>query len=125
MAYAVPSNTRNCAFELDADSSSRAIAVCSHLVCLVLPVPVVPQLIFWLLLKDKSPFIDDHGKEALNFQISIVLYAFIFGLLIFILIGIPLLIALPFFQIIFAIVAAIAAGRGAYYRYPMTIRLIN
>ncbi len=53
-----------------------------------------------------------------------LLYGIMFGLLSLILVGIPFLIALPFFAVICAIIAAVKAGRGEFHRYPVTLRLI-
>ncbi|TXG39127.1 DUF4870 domain-containing protein [Seonamhaeicola maritimus] len=41
----------------------------------------IGPIILWIANKDKSEFIDDHGKQAINFQISILLYAIIIGTL--------------------------------------------
>jgi uncharacterized Tic20 family protein len=82
-------------------------------------------LVMWLVKKDESAYINDHGREAVNFQISLGIYNIIFSVLIFLLVGIPLLIALQIFSIVVMILAAIAANRGELYRYPMTIRFLN
>tara|TARA_E500000318_G_scaffold99810_1_gene102088 strand:- start:227 stop:613 length:387 start_codon:yes stop_codon:yes gene_type:complete len=82
-------------------------------------------LVMWLVKKDESAYIDDHGREAVNFQISLGLYNIIASILIFVLIGIPLLIALQIFSIVVMIFAAMAANRGELYRYPVTIRFLN
>lgn len=82
-------------------------------------------LIIWLLKKDEHPFVDDQGKEALNFQISLIIYYFIAGILCLILIGILLVFALLIVHYVFAILAAVKANQGEYYRYPLTIRFIK
>lgn len=86
---------------------------------------VLGPLIIWLIKKDQYAFVDDQGKEALNFQISIMIWAAISAVLCFVLIGIPLLIAVIIFSIVMTIVAAIKANGGEAYRYPLTIRLIQ
>lgn len=86
---------------------------------------IIGPLVLWLVKKDSSPFIDLHGKESLNFQISITIYASISSLLIFILIGFPMLIAVAIFAIVCMIKAAIKANDGQIYRYPATIRFIK
>ena len=86
---------------------------------------ILVPLLIWILKKDESAFIDDQGKEALNFQISITIYGFISGILIFVLIGIPVLVVLGIFSLIMVIIAAISAFDGKPYRYPLTIRLIK
>ena len=82
-------------------------------------------LIVWLLKRNESPEIDAHGKESLNFQLSMLIYNVIAGILIIVLIGIPLLILLYVLNIVFVIVASIQAGDGKLYRYPMAIRFIK
>jgi hypothetical protein len=72
-----------------------------------------------------SPEIDAHGKESLNFQLSMLIYNVIAGILCIILIGIPILILLYLLNIIFVIVASIKASEGQLYRYPITIRFLN
>jgi len=86
---------------------------------------VLGPLIIWLIKKDQYAFVDDQGKEALNFQISIMIWAAISAVLCFVIIGIPLLIAVIIFSIVMTIVAAIKANGGEAYRYPLTIRLIQ
>lgn len=86
---------------------------------------VLGPLIIWLIKKDQYAFVDDQGKEALNFQISIMIWAAISAVLCFVIIGIPLLIAVIIFSIVMTIVAAIKANGGESYRYPLTIRLIQ
>ena len=71
------------------------------------------------------PLVDDQGKEAVNFQISMTIYIVACIFLIFIAIGVPLLILVGLFDVIITIIAAIKANEGTKYRYPLTIRLIN
>ncbi|MHC4989568.1 MAG: DUF4870 domain-containing protein [Planctomycetota bacterium] len=111
--------------DLEVDSGQRTYALFIHLLFIILPVPVAPQLVMWLLRKDESAFIDDHGREAVNFQISLLLIAAVSGLLVLIGIGLLVLLVLPWFGIICSILGAVAASRGEYFRYPMTIRLIQ
>ncbi|MDT3700819.1 MAG: DUF4870 domain-containing protein [Thermincola sp.] len=82
-------------------------------------------LIIWMIKKEESDFVDYHGKESLNFQISMLIYLVIAGIFAFVLIGIPFLIGLWIFSLIFVIIAGVNANEGKYYRYPLTIRLIK
>jgi uncharacterized Tic20 family protein len=75
--------------------------------------------------KEEMPMVDEHGKEVINFQISITIWMFIAGIFIFLLIGIPFLITLAVLQIVFVIIGALKADRGELYRYPLTIRFIK
>ena len=79
----------------------------------------------WLAKRDESPEIDLHGKESVNFQISMLIYNVIAGLLCFVLIGIPILIILHFLNIVFVVIAAIQASDGKLFRYPLSLRLIK
>ena len=86
---------------------------------------VIAPLIIWTLKKDEYPHVDDQGKEALNFQISITVYILLSVLLIFVVIGIPLLIILGLFSVIMTVIGAINANDGKKYRYPFTIKFIK
>jgi len=85
----------------------------------------IPSLIVWLLKKDDSEYIAAQAKEALNFQITLLLAQFVAYVLIFILVGFLLLGLIWIFNIVFCIIAAISSSKGEYYRYPLTLRLIN
>ena len=86
---------------------------------------IIGPLVIWLIKKDQYEFVDDQGKESLNFQISMTIYFIISAILTVILIGIVLLIALAIFDIVVLIIATIKANGGEKYRYPLTIRLIK
>jgi uncharacterized Tic20 family protein len=79
-------------------------------------------LIVWLVKKDQSPFVDDQGKEALNFQIAVLLASLICGVTCILLILVPVILVA---NIVYSIIAAMEANKGVYYRYPYTLRLIN
>jgi uncharacterized Tic20 family protein len=83
---------------------------------------ILGPLIAWMIKRDEYPLVDDQGREALNFQISMTIYSLICAVLI---ITIPLIFVLLVFDIVVTIMAALAANKGEYYRYPMTIRLIK
>lgn len=87
--------------------------------------PIIGPLIIWLIKKDTMPFVNDQGKEALNFNISVFIYAIICGLLWVLLIGMVLLPLLGLFWLIFTIVASVKAYEGVAYRYPLTIRFLK
>lgn len=86
---------------------------------------LLAPLIVWLIKKDLDPFVDDQGKEAVNFQITMFIAAVIALILSFVLIGIPLLIIIGLMAVIFPIIAAIKANDGNHYRYPLTIRFLK
>jgi uncharacterized Tic20 family protein len=82
-------------------------------------------LVVWLVKRGDSPEIDAHGKESLNFQISMLIYDAIAAILCLVLIGIPILIVLWVLNTVFVIIASIQASEGKLYRYPLAIRLIK
>ncbi len=82
-------------------------------------------LVIWLVKKDSMPFVDDQAKEALNFNITVMIAGAICWILVFVLIGFVLLWALAIVWIVFTIMAAIKANEGVRYRYPFALRLIK
>ncbi len=86
---------------------------------------ILGPLIIWLLKKDQFTFVNDQGKEAINYNISMTLWMIIAGLSIFILIGVVLLPVLIFVDVVLKIIAAVKANEGIAYRYPLTIRFLN
>lgn len=86
---------------------------------------ILGPLVIWLIKKNEYPFVDDQGKEALNFQITIFIAAVISMLLMFIFIGFLLIFAVAIYAIVMIIVAAIKANEGVAYRYPYALRLIK
>jgi len=86
---------------------------------------ILGPLVVWLIKRSDSPEIDAHGKESLNFQISMLIYDAIAAILCIFLIGIPILIALWVLNTVLVIIAAVKAGEGKFYQYPFTIRLIK
>jgi uncharacterized Tic20 family protein len=87
-------------------------------------VNLLGPLVLWLIKRIDGAFIDDQGKEALNFQISLALYAFI-GWLFFLVGGWLLVAAVRFVGLIMVIIAAVKAGDGIQYRYPACIRFVK
>jgi uncharacterized Tic20 family protein len=86
---------------------------------------ILGPLVVWLVKRGESPEIDAYGKESLNFQISMLIYDVIAGILCIVLIGIPILIALWVLNTVLVIIASVKASEGKFYRYPFTIRLLN
>ena len=110
-------------------SEARQWALIAHVSALlgcVLPFGnLIGPLIVWQLKKDMDPFVDDQGKEALNFNITISIAGFVAFLLTFVVIGAILLPIIGIFWLVMTIVAAVKANGGEHYRYPLTIRLIK
>ena len=86
---------------------------------------ILGPLIVWLAKRSDSPEIDEYGKESLNFQISMLIYNVIAGVLCLVLIGFIILVILHILNLVLVIIASIQASEGNFYRYPMTIRLIK
>ncbi len=99
----------------------------SALLFLILPSfgNVIGPLVVWLLKKDQSEWIDRQGKESLNFQISITIYAILSGILVIVLIGFLLLPLLFIFWLIFVIIASVKVSNGEEFHYPLAIRFFN
>ena len=91
----------------------------------------IGPLVIWLVKKDTLPFVDDQGKEALNFNITVGIVFLALLILSIVTFGIGLVIAVPLWIIIgiawlvFTIIAAVKANNGERYRYPFTLRLIK
>lgn len=83
---------------------------------------ILGPLVIWLMKKDESAFVDYHGKESLNFQISMIIYSFVCVISI---IGILLIPLLALFQLIMPIIASASASKGEFYEYPLTIRFFK
>lgn len=86
---------------------------------------VIGPLIIWVLKKDELPFVDDQGKESLNFQINVLLAAALVIALLCTAIGIVLAPILAVYALVMTVMAAIKANQGVAYRYPFTLRLIR
>lgn len=99
-------------------------ALCGYLLPIVLAQFLAP-LCVWLIKRNEGAFVDAHGKEALNFQLSLLLYAGICFLLLFLVVGRLLLLPLLIFGFVCPIIAAVRASDGREFRYPMCIRFIK
>ncbi|MDR0333209.1 MAG: DUF4870 domain-containing protein [Dysgonamonadaceae bacterium] len=86
---------------------------------------IIIPLVMWIIGKDSSEKIDQHGKNIINFTISYFIYMLILIPLIILLIGIPLLIILVILIPIFIIIATIKAANGEAWKYPLSIEFIK
>ena len=142
---------------IEMNKDARTWATVCHLSALVtfLGIPlgnILGPLVVWLLKRNDHSFVDDQGKEAHNFQISMSIYGLITGMLLWLLvlgiipfhtfshpemwepapqvlavfaIAALLFLALIFADLVLVIVAAVKASNGEDYRYPITIRLVK
>lgn len=101
-------------------SDEKTMAVLSHILTLV--APVLAPLIIYLIKKDESPFIAEHARESLNFQITVFIVCFI---LVITIIGILLVWLIAIVALVLVIIATIRASEGKLYKYPFSIRLIK
>jgi len=86
---------------------------------------ILGPLVIWLIKKNEMPLVNENGKEALNFQISMTIYALVAALLILIIIGGFLLMALAIANVVLSIVAGVKTNNGEKFTYPSIIRLIK
>lgn len=106
-----------------AENDEKTMALLAHILgaitCFVGP------LIIWLVKKDESPFVDDQGKEALNFQITIGILYIVSAVLMAVCIGYITYAAALIVSLIFGIIGGVEANKGNAYRYPFAIRLVK
>jgi uncharacterized Tic20 family protein len=101
----------------------RTMAMLAHLLSIF--AGFLGPLIIWLIKKDQSPFVDDQGKEALNFQLTLLI-GYIVGIVTAcFIIGYLLILVLWVLAIVFGIMGALAANKGTAYRYPFNIRMVK
>ncbi len=101
------------------------MAMLAHLLAIVLG--FLGPLVIWLMNKDKSDkdFVNDQAKEALNFQITLLIGYAVSFVLSFIVIGVFLMLILMLVSLVLSILAGLAAKKGEAYRYPFAVRLIK
>ncbi len=91
----------------------------------------IGPLVIWLMKKDTMPFVDDQGKEALNFNITVAIAFFVLFLMTLFTLGIGIILTGPLFVIVgiawlvLTVIAGIKANQGERYRYPLTLRLVK
>jgi uncharacterized Tic20 family protein len=107
----------------EVSKDARMWAMLCHLLGLF--TSFIGPLIIWMLKKEEDPFIDNQGKEALNFQITVLIASIVSGLLAALCIGVFLGIAVGVVDIIFCIIACVKSNGGEAYRYPVSIRFIK
>lgn len=108
-------------------AESRNWAVVGHLSAFIqfIGIPAfIGPLVVWLIRKD-DPYAADQAKEALNFNLSILIYLILSFLAIILIVGLILIPLVLLAWFVLTIVAAVNASNGATYRYPLTIRFIN
>ncbi len=105
-------------------SESRGWATAAHLIPLI-GLGFIAPLVIWLMKREEDPFVEYHAREALNFQISLIIYVIGSIVLMFVLIGFILIFAVLIFALVVTIIAGIRAANGEFYRYPLTLRFVT
>jgi uncharacterized Tic20 family protein len=106
----------------------RLWAMLAHLLSFVaayLFLGFVAPLVVLLVFGPRSPYVRAHAVESLNFNLTWLLYAIVGVVLAFLVIGIPILIALGIAYLVLVVIASVRANNGEFYRYPLTIRFIH
>ena len=114
---------------LEENKEARQWAMFTHLAMLagyIVPFGnILGPLVVWLMKRNDYAFVDEQGKESLNFQITIGIAFLICIPLMFVIIGIPLMIGLGIANLVLMIIATIKVSGGEHYRYPWAIRFIK
>ncbi len=114
---------------LEVDPDARLWGMLAHfagLIGFIIPFGnLIGPLIVWQIKKDQMPFVDDQGKESLNFQITISIAAIVCIVLMLVLIGFVLLPLVGLVALVLMVIAGIKANGGERYRYPFVLRLIQ
>lgn len=112
-------------YDMTRDSQNWAVGAHLSAFVMVFGIPsLVGPLFVWLLKRD-DPYVESQAKDALNFNISFLLYGIVAALAVVLIVGV---VALPIVAVtwfVLVIVAAMAASRGEDYRYPFTIEFIR
>ena len=110
---------------IEQNKDARTMAMLAHLLGTIMG--FIGPLIIWLIKKDEHAFVNDQGKEALNFQLTLLIIYVVTMLInvvscgfLFFVVFVPLLM-----QIIMGIIGTVQANNGQVYRYPMCIRIIS
>jgi hypothetical protein len=107
----------------------RTWAIVAHLAGFAgFVVPVIGNILgplaVYLIKKEEGPFVEEHAREAVNFQISWTIYSIVAGILTIVLIGFLLLLILGIAWLVLVVIAAIRASDRETYEYPFTIDIV-
>lgn len=120
-----PNSPHSGGYQPPGNTSENTTAMLAHI--LAIPTSFVGPLILWLVNKDdpRKAFSTDQAKEALNFQITVAIGYAISGVLSFVFIGLITASLIGILDLVFCILAAVAANKGQTYRYPFALRLVK
>lgn len=107
------------------DPQARTWAIVAHAGGIV--VSVIAPLVVYLVFRDRSPYLVDQAREALNFQITVLVASVLAGILTGLTLGLasPLVLLVGLANLVLCILAAVAASRGEVYRYPFAWRPVS
>lgn len=108
----------------DVPSESRVWAIVAHMLPIV-SLPVLGPLFIWMIKRDEDAFVEEHSREALNFQISVAIYLIVSSILMVLIIGFLLIPIVLIGALVFAILASVKASNSEPYRYPLSIRMVK
>ena len=100
---------------------SRGWAAAAHLLPLI-GLSFIAPLVIWLIKREEDAFVEYHSREALNFQLTLIIASV---LLMLVLIGFILIVVVGIFALVVMIIAGVKAAGGEFYRYPLNIRFIK
>jgi uncharacterized Tic20 family protein len=86
---------------------------------------IIAPLVVWLMKKDEFPLVNTEGMKALNFQISVTIYAIVAGLTLLVLVGFLLVPAVVIFWLVYTIIGAVKTSNGEPFEYPLTIKFFK
>lgn len=127
--YATPAASAGIGAGTLSEKDARLWGMLCHLSALagaIIPLgAIIGPLVVWLIKKNESEFVDDQGKESLNFQLTVLIAMVVSAILIIVVIGIFLLIAVGIADLVFVIIASVKANSGERCRYPFAIRFFK
>lgn len=105
-------------------SDSRGWAAAAQLIPLI-GLGFIAPLVIWLIKRDEDAFVEYWAREALNFQLTLLIWIIVGIVTLIIIVGIFILIAVGIGAFVLAIIAGVKAASGEFWRYPLTIRFVN
>ncbi len=105
-------------------SDSRGWAAAAQLIPII-GLGFIAPLVIWLIKRDEDAFVEYWAREALNFQLTLLIWIIIGIVTLLIIVGIFILIAVGIGALVLAIIAGVKAANGEFWRYPLTIRFVN
>ncbi len=89
------------------------------------PAGIVAPIVIWQIKKEEFPSLDAHGKNVVNWMISAFIYGIVCFLLVFVVIGVPLLVVLGILAVVFPIIGGVKASSGEAWKYPLSIKFFK